>query len=389
MVHRTEKMVQSTSQNRYKLIKLLAGLFINKANIYQCMTKRRKKYMFLNERPIPLTLQQIIMVRSRLEKNHYKQLLLEKSERKRWAGYHGELSVDKQLARIDNDKYTIFKDLNLQEKDLFQIDTFLYTSYFGLILEIKNILGTLYFDKHSKQMIRTWKGEREGFANPMLQAQMHQYHLQNWLNKHKIPPIPIEWLVVFSNPATILETTPGNEHIFRKVIHAHRLQEKLLELEAKYKAIEIDKSASKKLRKLLLNENIPQLMNILQKFELHKSEIRTGVRCPICDFIPMLRVSSKWHCPNCKIYSKNAHIHSIYDYLLQNQQTITNQQCRDFLHVTSRRTIYNYLSDFPIDGAKRGIYQLSRLLQDSNSYFLLPKSKQLKSIIPHPTENPI
>jgi hypothetical protein len=331
--------------------------------------------MFLNERPIPLTLQQIIMVRSRLEKNHHKQPLLEKSERKRWAGYHGERIVDKQLERFANDQYTICTDLNLQDKDPFQIDTFLYNSYFGLILEIKNILGTLYFDKHSKQMIRTWKGDKEGFANPMLQAQMHQYHLQNWLNKHKFPPIPIEWLVVFSSPATILETTPGNEQVFQKVIHANLLQEKLIELEAKYTTIEINKPTSKKLNKLLLNENIPQLKNILQTFELPQSEIRTGVRCPICDFIPMLRVSAKWHCPNCKIYSKNAHIHAIYDYLLQNHQTITNQQCRDFLHITSRRTIYHYLSELPIIGAKRGIYQLTGLLQDPNSYFLLPKNK--------------
>jgi len=347
--------------------------------------------MFLNERPIPLTLQQIIMVRSRIEKKDHKQLLLEKSELKRWAGYHGERTVDRLLKNFANDKYTIITDLNLQakENDPFQIDTFLYNSNFGLILEIKNILGTLYFDKYSKQMIRTWKGERDGFANPMLEAQMHQYHLQNWLNKHNIPPIPIEWLVVFSNPMTILETTPGNEHIFQKVIHANRLHEKLLELEAKYKKIEIDNSASKRLRKLLLNENIPQLMNILQKFELHQSGIRTGVRCPICDFIPMVRVSTKWHCPNCKIYSKNAHIHSIYDYLLLNQQTITNQQCRDFLHIASRRTIYNYLSELPIIGAKRGIYQLSELLRNPNAYFLLPKSKQLKGIIHLPTEKPI
>jgi hypothetical protein len=334
--------------------------------------------MFLNERPIPIHLQQIIVVRSRIPKGHSKQPILERSELKRWAGYHGERTVDRQLERFANDRYTIITDLNLQAKENapFQIDTFLYNSYFGLILEIKNILGTLYFDKYSKQMIRTWKGEREGFQNPMLQAQMHQYHFQAWLNKHKIPPIPIVWLVVFSNPATILETTPGNEQIFQKIIHANLLLEKLLELEAKYTTSITDKPDSKRLNRLLLKENIPHLTNVLQKYEIPHSHVKPGVRCPNCNFVPMIRVSGKWHCPNCKTDSKDAHFPAIYDYFLLNQQTITNRQCRDFLQTPSSRMAREVLSRFPLSGTKRGsTYQLSELIRNPNEYFLLPKNK--------------
>jgi hypothetical protein len=213
--------------------------------------------MFLNERPIPLTLQQIIVSQSRLPKYHSKQPALEKSELKRWAGYHGERQVDKYLEKFANDKFTIYRDLNLIENDPFQIDSFLYNTHFCLILEIKNILGALYFDKYTNQMIRTWKGEREGFANPIQQAKMHQYHMKNWLNKHKLPLIPIEWLVVFSNPATILETTPGNEQIFQKVIHANILQDKLIELEAKYTSETLTIADIKKLNRQLLKHDTP------------------------------------------------------------------------------------------------------------------------------------
>lgn len=348
--------------------------------------------MFLNERTIPLNLQQIIAVRSRILKNHSKQPRLEKSELKSWAGFHGERTVDRLLEKFANDKYTIITDLNLQAKknDPFQIDTFLYTSYFGLILEIKNILGTLYFDKYSKQMIRTWNGEREGFPNPMLQAQMHQYHFQAWLNNHKVPPIPIVWLVVFSNPATILETTPGNEHIFQKVIHTSLLLEKLLELEAKYTTSILDKSDSKRLNRFLLKENTPHLTNILQKYEIPQIDIKTGVRCAICNYVPMLRVPANWFCPNCNHYSKNAHIASLYDYFLINQSTITNSQCREFLHIPTRSIALGLLSDLPLIGTKGGsTYQLSELIKNPNEYFLLPKSKQLKGIFPLHTEKPI
>lgn len=357
-------------------IYLLKGFGAKKANMYQCMTKKGGNSMFLNERSIPLSLQQIIVVRSRIEKSHHKQPLLEKSELKSWAGYHGERAVDKQLERFANDKYTIFRDLNLQTKDKFQIDTFLYTAYYGLILEIKNILGTLYFDKFSKQVIRTYKGEREGFSNPMLQAQMQQYHIQDWLKKHKLPPIPIEWLVVFSNPATILETTPGNEQIFQKVIHANLLLEKLQKLKEKYTTSVIDLSASKRLNRLLLKENTPHLTNILQKYEIPKSDTKTGVRCPLCNYVPMIRVSANWLCLNCNHYSKNAHIASLYDYFLLNQSNITNRQCREFLHIPTRSVALRLLSDLPMIGTKGGSsYQLSGLIQNPNEYFLMPKNK--------------
>jgi ribosomal protein L37AE/L43A len=332
--------------------------------------------MFLNERTIPLTLQQIIVVRSRLGKYHSKQPKLEKSEMKRWAGYHGERMVDHYLQRMPDDKFTIFRDLNLQEKERFQIDAFLYNQCFGLILEMKNILGTLYFDKHSKQMIRTWKDEKEGFANPLLQAQMQQVHLQSWLNKHKFPPFPIVWLVVFSSPATILETTPGNEQIFQKIIHANLLQQKLFELEVMYSSEKMNKSDLKKLSRLLLKENTPHLKNILQKYDIPRSEIKTGVRCPACNFVPMQRVSGKWDCPNCHNSSKEAHIQSLYDYLLVNQPTITNRECREFLHTPTRSITLGALSTLPHIGTKRGsTYQLAAMLQNPDDYFLLPKTK--------------
>ncbi|MDP4157541.1 MAG: hypothetical protein Q8929_18090, partial [Bacillota bacterium] len=191
-----------------------------------------------------------------------------------------------------------------------------------------------------------------------------------------IPPIPIEWLVVFSNPATILETTPGNEQIFQKIIHVNLLKEKLLELEAKYTTSIINKSDSKRLNRLLLKENTPYLTNILQKYEIPQIDIKTGTRCAICNFVPMLRVPANWFCPNCNHYSKNAHIASLYDYFLINQSTITNRQCREFLHIPTRSIALGLLSGLPLIGTKGGsAYELSGLLRSPNEYFLLPKNK--------------
>ncbi len=56
--------------------------------------------------------------------------------------------------------------------------------------------------------------------------------------------------------------------------------------------------------------------------------------CEKCLSFSMVRTKGKWICPSCQFVSKNAHIQAIIDYLLINT-TITNQQCRDFLVISS------------------------------------------------------
>jgi hypothetical protein len=70
----------------------------------------------------------------------------------------------------------------------------------------------------------------------------------------------------------------------------------------------------------------------------------------------MKRVFSKWICPHCQSSSKDAHIQAIHDYFFLISSTISNKQCRDFLHLASEMTAYRLLSEMnlPHNGITKG-----------------------------------
>jgi hypothetical protein len=71
----------------------------------------------------------------------------------------------------------------------------------------------------------------------------------------------------------------------------------------------------------------------------------------------MERLFGKWVCLKCNAISKDAHIEAIFDYLFL-FSTITNQECRQFLKLSSRITASNLLNSLPliIAGTKKGTF---------------------------------
>ncbi len=64
----------------------------------------------------------------------------------------------------------IFHDLSPTSYDLFQIDSFAMTPWFGFMLEVKNIAGILEFHENPPQLIRIREdGHRDGFESPVVQ----------------------------------------------------------------------------------------------------------------------------------------------------------------------------------------------------------------------------
>lgn len=294
--------------------------------------------MFYKLRAEPERIKQNKMLIIRLAKGHEKLDIIHEDLAKRSAGYRGELKVDYFLSFLPSDKHYIFCDIRLIQNDKpFQIDTLVITSSFILILETKNILGTLFFDKHSNQLIRTLNGEDEGFSNPMYQVEHQKRQLKEWMKKYNFPLIPIEHLVIISSPSTIIKTTNGNHVLFNKVLHAEHLLNKINELEQTFKKHQLDKKMIRKLNKLLLKNHTPREENILEWYGLHHKEIITGVQCPKCGKLPMARMYGTWYCRHCHEKNKSAHKQAINDYFLI-YKTINNQQCREFLHLESRYT---------------------------------------------------
>ncbi|MGM0851725.1 MAG: nuclease-related domain-containing protein [Bacillota bacterium] len=115
-----------------------------------------------------------------------------------------------------------------------QIDTLILTRNFILILEIKNIAGSLEFRTEFEQFSRTLNGEVTGFPNPISQANRYKIHLTQWPQKKRLPIIPIEFLVVFTNSSSLISTSNQFMKTIDRAIRIENLVAKFLTIQHKY-----------------------------------------------------------------------------------------------------------------------------------------------------------
>lgn len=98
----------------------------------------------------------------------------------------------------------ILHDLRLWDgKHFFQIDVLIPHAKYPLILEVKNIVGELYFDTDLHQVIRIKGEENEAFPDPILQVNRLKRQLKGWLAVNQFPDIPIYPLLKLQSLKTL------------------------------------------------------------------------------------------------------------------------------------------------------------------------------------------
>lgn len=290
--------------------------------------------MIAKPRMIPLIVEEIDAVLSRIPLFHPKRAQLEEDRRNYMAGYNGEKQIDYHLDSYINGNALYFAGLRLiYENHAFQMDTLIVTPFFLLIIESKNIAGILNFEKDSTQVIREFNGKIQGFKNPIIQVALQRKYLMSWLKKHKFPQFPIIDLVGIADRRTIIKTTSDNRKIFEKLIHADVLEEKINRFESAYTTKQLNNRQLQKLHQLLLREDTPAPPSILKFHGIEQKELIPGNQCLNCKQYPLIRIANKWYCQKCRTYSKNVHINSIKDFFLIISTTITNKLCREFLMI--------------------------------------------------------
>jgi len=319
-------------------------------------------YLIRKERTVPLIILILEALLRRIPPDHPKvpQIQVELAKRKK--GYRGELSLNFYLDLIDSPQILILHDIRLSDgKNFFQIDTLVITPHFILILEVKNIAGTLYFEDESNQMIRTLNNEDEGMSNPILQARRHSHQFKNWLIQRKLPLLPIEHLVIISDPKTIIKASRPS--IFTKVIHNANLQFTFEKFENRHTKETLTMKEMKKIAGIIEKHHTTKQPNVLAQFSIPQTEIRNGVHCPRCFTLPIERKRGYWYCENCCTKSQNAFIQAIQDYSLLIKPTFTNEELRDFFQVPSSQFIYRLLKSMNLEyvGENKGrMYSLPR-----------------------------
>ena len=311
----------------------------------------------------PIYLRQLQALSRRLPPSYPKLPLIKDQMNTFSAGFKGEEAVKYPLSMLNPDEYHIFHDIRLPVGTHFiQIDILLISTNMIIILEVKNIAGTLYFDHQFHQLIRTLDGKENGFPDPILQMERQGQLLNRWLAELHFPDkLPIVPLLVISNPQTIIKSS--NSHYTKMILHRNYLPAKIMQIETLHKEILLTKKDMRKLFKRIKSQNQPYKADILGKFQLSADDLLKGIHCPACHYLPLLRLRSLWKCPACKQTHKDPYNNTLQDYALLLSETITNKELREFMLLPSPAQATRILKRLPkIPTAKRTTYSLFPIL---------------------------
>lgn len=305
----------------------------------------------------------------RLPTAHSQRTKVERDLARITAGYKGEGALDYYLSFLDEKTYSILHNVRLSTKTyFFQIDTLLLTPSFILIIEVKNISGTILIDPVFRQLIRTMNGTEEYFPHPEDQAYHQRLQLLNWFQHHKIAFPPIELLVVFTNQNCILKNSsfPQNNQS-SSIIRTTSLLSRIEQIKSKYSKEQLSKKEIRKIASLINKHHVSPTLDILPSYQIERKELIFGVQCPECTYFYMVRKQRKWYCPHCGTISIHAHQQALQDYALIIGPLISNKDIREFLCISSTsiaRKIMQSSNTPSIGTTKDRQYQLEPLPEE-------------------------
>jgi hypothetical protein len=311
--------------------------------------------LFVKDLTIPLNLMKAEALEKRIPRNHPKLIDLRVFIKNLRSGYNGERKIHYYLGQIPPKRFLIFHDLRLPYGEgHFQIDVLLLSPRGILMIDGKNHSGKLTIEKN--QMIQEYLDNRVVYESPIAQAQRHNLLLTYFLEKHKIPLVPIDSLVAICKSSTEVCISPGYAAAEKKVCRVSDLLGKIDVFYHQHNKNLLDNKTIEKIKKLLLKNHTPLITDIIQKFSIQRFEIITGVQCQICFQFPMKYKRKVWICPICQFISQDAFIDAIKEYFLLNPPSFTNKEIRTFLHLPSTRITTYFLSslNFPFTGTTKG-----------------------------------
>jgi len=302
-------------------------------------------FLFIKDISPPKIILSLEALLRKIPVNHPKRPFVEEALAIRNSGYKGELSLKFYLSAPQFDPYFIFHNLRLEiGSQTFQIDFLIINNNYALILEVKNYSGKLFFDKQFNQIIRTLNDKTECFLDPITQVERQHELLEKWFNHYKVSEIPVEHLVIISNPSTIITASPGYDKAYKVVCKSDQINNKLRRYEEKHSKKVLQPKEITRVKKLLLAHNLPLNQDLLEKYSLNQTDLVSGVICPRCLKPSYGFFRRKWLCENCGEIGVESVQQALNDYCLLIGTEITNKELREFLRIPSQRAATAILS---------------------------------------------
>lgn len=300
----------------------------------------------------------------RVPLNHPKIPYIEEDNRRREAGFAGEIRVDTILKNLPQKNYHILQGLRLanEAESHFQIDNVMISPTHLLTIEVKNLAGELTFDRQAGQLIQKIDNKQNGYEDPLLQAELQIHQLRDWLRKHQFPNMPLEHLVVMINQNCILKFDGYTAAQQFRVCRGRQVLHRIDTISNQHSQEVMNPAMIRKLSRLMVKNNTEPSYDIEKIYKISRSALLNRVFCPDCKFLGMSYHQGSWFCPRCKCKSRDAHLPALRDYFLLWGPEITNQQFREFLCIDSVHKASKMLKklNLPSIGTKKHrVYQLS------------------------------
>ncbi|MFJ8065511.1 NERD domain-containing protein [Psychrobacillus sp. NPDC096426] len=249
------------------------------------------------------------------------------------AGFHGETRTDRSLREVQfPTEVYIIPDFHMKvhHNRYIQIDTLIITSSYILIIEVKNMIGTINFKTSPSQIVRILNDEITPFKCPIVQLERNQDGLQIWRDQNNWN-IPIYTALVFASDKAIIENAPSNKNIlFIKNLPLYI--QKLNKIPPT-----LSKEQFRRLIQKLLQKNIRFVEKPLcEKFEINLNELKKGILCSHCGDQLYRLTERKWICSRCGKQDNDPIPQNIEDLFILIKPEITMKECEQLLQPKSR-----------------------------------------------------
>ena len=268
---------------------------------------------------------------TRLPTSHPMYRKIQTKVKNKVAGDVGEEVVMRELAKLKLPYlFHAYHNISLYAEKLFQMDILVITPHYALILEVKNFKDAVEITTNPSQMIQTLaNGVVNVCRSPESQIEEYIYQLSHFLKQYNIN-LPVLGAVVFafetlriinsSNRATILLQNDLPHYLRTIKTQKPHLSEIQLE----------------QIKKLILQKNKNyQPFPLSDYYSIDPKDLITGVICEKCAYIGIEKVKRRWICPKCHATSQTAHLNTIKEYFLISRKTLSNKECRQFLHLNN------------------------------------------------------
>ena len=322
--------------------------------------------MIVKGKSVPYNLIGLKALQRRISENHPQATKINERIRIATAGVNGEKSLHSIFVKYKfNYKHFVLHDLNLTSTGKFQIDTLFLSSQGAFILEVKNIAGRISFPEQWNQLVRVLdNGQIDSFECPSIQLERNSYLLKDWFEARNLS-IPVSGAVVFTKTSQHIE----NSRAHLTILFPNEVPSYLRKRESNATLVDFETIAHA--TDELLNSHADyNPYPMCETFHIKSNEIKSGVQCEKCGTLGMMKVNRGWGCKVCQNVSKTAHRQAIADWFMLKRETMTNLECREFLHIKNNYTATRLMRDFPLqqNGANRGSYYSFPLEMMSSLY---------------------